>query len=870
MTKSLILVIGDRLSQEEETLNSGPFSGPYSYQFKSWLNTVQPIYYNCSDTKAKPILSQAAQLTVKNKINSIQPAGILACGRFAGEVLGLITNPAKDEFDNSETHLFNYNGIPVVITPHPRESMIESYYPQHIQFGINKLINAINGYKEPAHINHHDLGAVFTAAKAIKPGDVVCLDIETPKMKSRDDLKLRSIAFSTDGINAYVISPDLYGQNIFEEFLQHIVRAIENPSVTIVGQNIFFDLSVLNQIYGVFVKGPVHCTMQVENLLNYQFPKSLNDLAKRYLAVSPWKGGYKFSGHELREYNCLDVIYTFRIYQKQTTALHTRGLWNYFSKYRLPLFEATFHMAMTGMVVDTDLRSEYQKEVQEALVEPLKQFNETVLKFIHLVPPKETVKKTWDVANDIRVPNINPTPAECKALKGDSWKKYLYGCGINKDLAPDYYIVKKAKAKLYGWTVGQVNRKVYKDVSTFTPYEAINPKSPNQLKLLFASMDIPKVRVRQASTKKYVMDSTSSDALRKILATKPTTEDQSNVLISLLAYRELEKVLGTYYSMPLDPGGIWRYSYNQDGADTGRSTSSMTSWGTGGNSQNLPSRTKNEVLKRLKFKNLIIPRPGRLFFTPDQASAESVVVAYLSNCQIMIDEFNKPEPDFHRIVAKLCYEFINPGKRFDDLDSDLQKQLRNDSKAISHGASYGMFVDTLRESYFKATGKFVGREEIQALLNAWHLAFKEIKSNWHNDVKHKVKNGEVWSNCFGRQYYFSGVEDFNSLQEMLAKEPQGLVPDITNQMVLWAYRHLVVETNKGAVVQHGHDAFLCEVDADYIETFVPLFFEQASKLSLSFPTGNVVMKWDGQIGDRWGNVIKYSKWLNKQKEVVNV
>lgn len=862
--KPIILVIGDRLSEEEFTLQSGPFSGPYSYKFKRNLDAFTPIYVNLSQTKTKAANGSTLSAQIIAEIKRVAPAGILACGRQVGEVLGLITDNALAAFDNCECHRYEVLGIPTVLIVHPREDMLDTYYPQHIQFGINKLRRAVGGYKEPPFTStHNNIDTVLKAAQALSSATAVCFDIETPMLKSRSDLYLRSIAWTTDGQTAYSISPDQYSPAVFEEVMAHILAAITNPAILKINQNIFFDLSVLNQIYGVFVKGPVHCTMQVENLVAHQFPKSLNDLAKRYLDIGPWKGGHKASGHELREYNCHDVIYTYRIYEKQVASMKALNLYPYWNTYRKDLFEATFHMAMTGMLVDTELRTKYQAKVKDALIEPIELFSQTVKPFIAIMPPKESTADVWDKPNDVLVPNVPLTAEQVKSLKGDSWKAHLYACGINKDIAPDYYIVKKKAAADFGWTVGEVRRKLYRSQSTFTPYIEINPNSPVQLKLLFAAMDIPKVRTRNAVTKKYVTDSTSSDALRKILATKPTTEAQSNVLIALLNYRELSKVLQTYYCMELDPDNVWRYTYNQDGADTGRSTSATTSWGTGGNSQNLPSRTKNAVLKKLKFKNLIVPRPGRVFFTPDQASAESVIVAYLSNCRIMMEEFAKPEPDFHRMVAKLCYEFLTPGMSFEDLGKAVQKQLRNDSKAISHGASYGMFVDTLRESYFKTTGKFRSREDIEGLLIAWHKAFEEIKMNWHALIRARIDSGEAWTNCFGRRYYFSGVRDFNSVQEMLAKEPQGLVPDITNIMVQWSYQHLVVETGHGVVVQHGHDAFLCEVDVGYVEEFAKRFFARAAEITLEFPTGRVTMKWDGQIGTRWGRTRKWSRWVKK-------
>jgi DNA polymerase I-like protein with 3'-5' exonuclease and polymerase domains len=858
-----ILVIGDRLSEEEVTLNSGPFTGPYSYKFKRWLKDFHPTYINLSETKSKVPNGPATTTTLLNRIKALKPSGVLACGRQVGEALGLITDNALSAFNNHECHRYMVAGVPTVLIVHPREDMLDSYYPQHIQYGILKLKKALEGYVEPPFVAiHESLQEVMASAKTLKNSKSFCFDIETPMMKSRADLSLRSIAWTTDGRKAYSLSVEQYGQMMFDEVVAHVLAAIEDPEVLKVGQNIFFDLSVLNQIYGTFVKGPVHCSMQVENLIAHQFPKSLNDLAKRYLDVGPWKGGHKASGHELRFYNCQDVIYTFRIFEKQVRSMHELGLYGYWERFRKPLFEPTFHMAMTGLKVDTDLRTIYQVKVKDALIEPLETFQGATKPFLTLIPPKETIKEVWDKANDVLVPNVPISPEQLKSLKGESWKLHLYACGINKDIAPDYYIVKKKASKDFGWTVGEVRRKAYRSVSSFEPYIAINPGSPAQLKLLFAAMEIPKVRTRNAVTKKYVTDSTGSDALRKILATKTVSEAQSNVLISLLHYRELSKVLQTYYCMPLDPGGIWRYTYDQDGADTGRSTSAMTSWGTGGNSQNLPSRTKNKILKELKFKNLIVPREGRVFFTPDQASAESVVVAYLSNCSIMIEEFKKAEPDFHKMVAKLCFEFLNPGKSFGDLDKDLQKQLRNDSKAISHGASYGMHVDTLRESYFKATGKFQPRADIEGLLIAWHKAFEQVKMNWHNLAKARIDSGEPWYNCFGRRYYFSGVRDFNSLQEMLAKEPQGIVPDITNLMLMWAHKQLV-PTGKGVVVQHGHDAFLCEVNRDFIREFCHRFFEESGKLVLSFPTGDVSMRWDGQIGTTWGNVKKWTEWLKE-------
>src|SRR5207247_1704683 len=115
----------------------------------------------------------------------------------------------------------------------------------------------------------------------------------------------------------------------------------------------------------------------------------------------------------------------------------------------------------------------------------------------------------------------------------------------------------------------------------------------------------------------------------------------------ILKIRERRDLVERYLSAPVDADGRIRCSWDITGTRTGRLSSRASIYGSGTNLQNIPSRRKEgEHIRRM-----FISDPGKVLIVRDYSQAEVWLVAYLSECQKLIDLLNDPARDIHRETA---------------------------------------------------------------------------------------------------------------------------------------------------------------------------------------------------------------------------
>ena len=837
-----ILVVGDRLSKEEAKDNLGPWGGRYAQWMRKLLRSKgQIIIRNIQNTPATPQDSPQLRGAVPQMIDQEKPDLIFLCGPEVASLAGCfpwVWSPEqrRGQFDEVEGFRFFLKGVPAYPIPHPRDVHSQPHYLTHV---VNTLEKATSNSKalEAFGLTDGTLAQYNEHLQEILASDFLVFDIETPmvRRKSAEPLGamyLRGLGWATRTVCG-AITPDQFGTDYFREFQRALLTQIANPAVRKCNQNIFFDLEYLDYLEikegrRLTLRGPVHCTKQAEALLYPDLPLNLGAIAQRNFILDAWKGQHHATGSDLRKYNMQDCFITRAIAEKQLLEMDRIGCKVFFEERRVNLYEHTFKMARDGMKVDMEKRAAYRGPVNEALQIPLAGLL-AACEGIELPQPKNPKRRPE--ADVFTNEMFEGTQADKQALK-------------KKDL----YVATKGDQKKYGHTPKGIYKKAYVKVET------INPNSPSQLKAAMAALNFPKVIVRQASTKKRVADSTGTDALNKILATKDLTENQRLFLLNLIEHRSLGKAIRSYYDNALDEDGVFRYYYDQDGAKaTGRSSSKMTVRGTGGNSQNFPTRSKNPVLAKYKFKSLVVPHEsGNVICQHDQSSAEAMIVAHLAGAKVLLEEFVKEKPDTHRVVAKFIHEHITQ-LSFDDLPVAEQKRLRNGRKAVSHGFNYAMAAPTLQETIFKNTGEFTPIREIEEVFLALQHLLPEIKQVWHARTLQRIQSGERWFNVFGRPIQWKGLITSNSLGETLAKEPQGTIPELTNEMLSFASQLFQAHPYfKGRVLQMCHDSVAVEVHKNHADLYNALFALRASQISLDLGHGPFVVKWDGAYGPTLG------------------
>lgn len=152
--------------------------------------------------------------------------------------------------------------------------------------------------------------------------------------------------------------------------------------------------------------------------------------------------------------------------------------------------------------------------------------------------------------------------------------------------------------------------------------------SNNHLKMLF--IDLYKMPVTKLTDKGNPC--IDSDYIESIKGDLPWVD-------KLLEYKELKKLTTTYLSSLLEKqeGGYIHANFHISGTATGRLSSSSP------NLQNLP--------RHGNIKKLFVPREGYKFVYADYSQLELRIAAHLSQDRLLLEEYNKQNPDLHQRTA---------------------------------------------------------------------------------------------------------------------------------------------------------------------------------------------------------------------------
>ena len=255
--------------------------------------------------------------------------------------------------------------------------------------------------------------------------------------------------------------------------------------------------------------------------------------------------------------------------------------------------------------------------------------------------------------------------------------------------------------------------------------QEFNINSPKQLgEILFEKLALGAKNQKKTSTG---MKSTRESELEKL-------KDSHPIIESILAYRELQKLLSTYIdNIPtmLDGADRLHTSLRQAGTTTGRMSS------TNPNVQNIPVKTE---LGR-NIRNAFIAEKGYAFVSFDYSQIELRVAAILSGDESLLQIFRNGE-DVHESVAS--YVFGVPPIAVD-------KEMRRKAKVINFGILYGMGVNALRQNLGGT------REEAQQFYNEYFKRFTGL-AGYLDAVKADAERAGYTQTLFGRRRYFEGLK----------------------------------------------------------------------------------------------------------------
>ncbi len=359
--------------------------------------------------------------------------------------------------------------------------------------------------------------------------------------------------------------------------------------------------------------------------------------------------------------------------------------------------------------------------------------------------------------------------------------------------------------------------------------EEFNINSPKQLaEILFEKMELSVKNHKKTGTG---LKSTKESELEKMRGMNPIIDD-------ILAYRELQKLLGTYIdTIPemVDSKNRLHAQFIQTGTTTGRMSSKDP------NLQNIPVRTE---LGR-NIRNAFVPEEGFALVAIDYSQIELRMAAILSGDKKLVDVF-KRGGDIHAVVAANVFN-VPPDM--------VDKEMRRQAKIINFGILYGMGVNALKQNLG------TDRADAQRYLNEYFKNFSGL-SRYIDTIKHEATRNGYTETLFGRRRYFDGLSSpipyiRASAERMAVNAPmQGTQADIIKIAMKRIDAYIVenkLEKDVYLLLQ-VHDELIFEIKKDKQDEVIPKIKEIMESILDDKETRGIPLIADVVAGNNWGEM----------------
>ncbi|MEZ5322361.1 MAG: DNA polymerase [Microthrixaceae bacterium] len=316
--------------------------------------------------------------------------------------------------------------------------------------------------------------------------------------------------------------------------------------------------------------------------------------------------------------------------------------------------------------------------------------------------------------------------------------------------------------------------------------------------------------------------STDAASLERIRGTHPIVD-------ALLAYREVEKLRGTYGQgllAEVAPDGRIHATFNQTVARTGRLSSDRP------NLHNIPVRSE----EGRRFRRVFVPSQGRTFLIADYNQIELRCIAHLAQDPGLIEAFTSGT-DIHNATAS---------RVFGVAPEAVTLAQRSKAKMVSYGLAYGM------EAFGLGQRLSIPTKEAQEILDAYFDAFPNVKEYMDRTVAEARERGYT-ETLFGRRRRIpelsSNVRSVRLAGERQAMNAgiQGLAADIFKVALVRLDRAFGAGEVDANLVLQVHDEVICEVP--------PAGLERARERVVEIMTGafemSVPLAVNVSSGDSW-------------------
>ncbi|WP_210489697.1 DNA polymerase I [Rufibacter aurantiacus] len=242
--------------------------------------------------------------------------------------------------------------------------------------------------------------------KYLKLQKEISFDTETTSIDAIT-ARLVGISFCYMPGEAYYIPVPPHDEEAAREIVQEFKEVLESPTITKIGQNIKYDLVVL-QRYDIDVQGPLYDTMLAHYLLEPDMRHNMDLLAETYLHYTPiaietllGKGKNqltmdKLPALQIYEYACEDADITLQLKNYFDPLLEKQGLKRLFNDVENPLLRVLGHMEREGVSIDAEALAESSIVLQTDIKEiEQKIFNLAGMEF-NIGSPKQLGEVLFD------------------------------------------------------------------------------------------------------------------------------------------------------------------------------------------------------------------------------------------------------------------------------------------------------------------------------------------------------------------------------------------------------------------------------------------------------------------------------------------
>lgn len=314
------------------------------------------------------------------------------------------------------------------------------------------------------------------------------------------------------------------------------------------------------------------------------------------------------------------------------------------------------------------------------------------------------------------------------------------------------------------------------------------------------------------------------------------------IIAHITELREIKKRIDVVKT-DIDTDNRHRTNHNIAGTTTGRFSSSLSEFGTGGNQQNI-----EEFLRRI-----FIADDGMKMANFDAEQGESRVVGaiewnlfhrgeYLDACE---------SGDLHTIVSRMCEPSMHWTGDLEH-DRELAEQpyyrhhsLRKLCKSIGHGTNYNGKPPTLNAQY---------KIPIPIIAAFQPKYFKAFPGHhmWHNWVEEQIKaHGKLISLTGRVRHFFGRRDDDKVIREAIAYDPQGSLSDIVNRGMIAVWKSDICQ-----LLMQNHDSILVQYPQEEEDEIIPQVLELL-KYPIRLQHGRTLMiPYGCKTGWNWGEFSK--------------